>query len=152
MKLQTSSRIAIYAVLELARDPERQMSAAEIAETYGISIHHLAKVLNTLVRSGLVKSVRGAGGGYMFTGSVKRTTLLDVISLFEPVEVSEGTSQREAQTQGGMALQAILDEIDDISRATLNSVTVATMLKLIDQGRYGAAQPRRLKGLEEQPA
>lgn len=152
MKLQTSSRIAIYAVLELARDPERQMSAAEIAETYGISIHHLAKVLNILVRSGLVKSVRGAGGGYMFAGSVKRTTLLDVISLFEPVEVSEGTSEREGQTQGGMALQAILDEIDDISRATLNSVTLATMLKLIDQGRYGAGPGRKLKGLEEQPA
>jgi Rrf2 family protein len=151
MKLQTSSRIAIYAVLELARDQERQLSAAEIAETYGVSIHHLAKVLNTLVRSGLVKSVRGAGGGYMFTGSVKRTTLLDIISLFEPVEVSEGTSEREAQTQGGMALQAILDEIDDISRATLNSVTLATMLKLIDQGRYGAGAGRRLTGLEKQP-
>jgi hypothetical protein len=36
-----------------------------------------------------------------------------------------------------MALQAILDEIDDISRATLNSVTLATMIKLIEQGRYG---------------
>ena len=72
-------------------------------------------------------------------GSAVRTTLLDIISLFEPVEVSEGTSRREAETQGGMALQAILDEIDDISRATLNSVTLATMLKLIDQGRFDRA-------------
>ena len=139
MKLQTASRIAIYAVLELARDPTRQLSAAEIGETYGVSVHHLAKVLNTLVRTGLVRSVRGAGGGYMFAGNVKRTTLFDVISLFEPVKVAERGGRREDKTQIGLALQAILDEIEDISRATLNSVTLATMIKLIEQGRYGTA-------------
>ena len=139
MKLQTASRIAIYAVLGLARDPTRQLSAADIGATYGVSVHHLAKVLNTLVRAGLVRSVRGAGGGYMFAGNVKRTTLFDVISLFEPLRASERGGQHEEKTQIGMALRAILDEIDDISRATLNSVTLATMIKLIEQGRYGAA-------------
>lgn len=137
MKLQTASRIAIYAVLELARDPTRQLSAAEIGETYGVSVHHLAKVLNTLVRAGLVRSVRGAGGGYLFAGNVKRTTLFDIISLFEPVRSAERGTRREDRTPIGMALQAIFDEIDDISRATLNSVTLATMIKLIEQGRYG---------------
>ncbi|MDP2619627.1 MAG: Rrf2 family transcriptional regulator [Hyphomicrobiales bacterium] len=137
MKLQTASRIAIYAILELARDPTRQLSAAEIGETYGVSVHHLAKVLNTLVRAGLVRSVRGAGGGYLFAGNVKRTTLFDVISLFEPDKVTERGSRREDKTPIGMALQAIFDEIDDISGATLNSVTLATMIKLIEQGRYG---------------
>jgi Rrf2 family protein len=137
MKLQTASRIAIYAVLELARVPSRQLSAAEIGATYGVSVHHLAKVLNTLVRAGLVRSVRGAGGGYMFAGNVKRTTLFDVIGLFEPIKSAERDGRREEETPIGMALQAILDEIDDISRATLNSVTLATMIKLIEQGRYG---------------
>ena len=138
MKLQTASRIAIYAVLELARDPARQLSAADIGAAYGVSVHHLAKVLNTLVRAGLVRSVRGAGGGYMFAGNVKRTTLFDIISLFEPPNASEG-GQHEEKTQIGKALLAILDEIDEISRATLNSVTLATMIKLIEQGRFGPA-------------
>lgn len=133
MKLQTASRIAIYAVLELARDAERQLSAAEIGEAYGVSVHHLAKVLNTLVRAGLVRSVRGAGGGYMFTGNARRTTLLDVILLFEPLGETE---TGEEVTKIGRALDAILHEIDDISRATLNSVTLATVLKLIEQGRF----------------
>ena len=139
MKLQTASRIAIYAVLELARDPARQLSAADIGAAYGVSVHHLAKVLNTLVRAGLVRSVRGAGGGYMFAGNVKRTTLFDVISLFEPQKASERSGQHEEKTQIGKALLAILDEIDEISRATLNSVTLATMIKLIEQGRFGPA-------------
>ena len=80
MKMQKASLFALYAVLELARDPKRQLSATDIAETYGISTHHLAKILRTLVRSGLVQAIRGAGGGYRFTGVVNRTTLLEKIN------------------------------------------------------------------------
>ncbi len=68
MKLQKASRYALYAVLHLASAPDRQHSTAEIAQEYGISIHHLAKVMRTLVRSGLIESVRGVGGGYRFAG------------------------------------------------------------------------------------
>ncbi len=68
MKIQKASLFALYAVLELASDPERQLSATDIADKYGISTHHLAKILRTLVRSKLIQAVRGAGGGYRFTG------------------------------------------------------------------------------------
>ena len=46
MKLQVSSRIAIFALIELAADPERQVSVAEIGQKYGVSAHHLAKVMH----------------------------------------------------------------------------------------------------------
>ena len=81
MKLQISSQIAIFALLELAGVPERQLAVAEIGEKYGVSSHHLAKVMQVLARAGLVRSVRGAGGGYAFCGNARRTTLLDVIRL-----------------------------------------------------------------------
>ena len=48
MKLQKASRYGLYAVLELARDPGRQLSAADIAGIYDISTNHLAKVLRDL--------------------------------------------------------------------------------------------------------
>ena len=58
MKLQTGTRLGLYAVLELARYPDRTLSAADLAERFGVSSHHLAKVLRTLGAAGLV---RGAG-------------------------------------------------------------------------------------------
>ena len=58
MRLQRASRLALYAVLELAGAPGRQLSAAEIAEKYGVSINYLAKVMRELGRAGLVESVR----------------------------------------------------------------------------------------------
>jgi Rrf2 family protein len=83
MKLQKSTLLALYSVLEFACRPEEHVSAAEIAEKYGESAHHLAKVLSELVRAGIVESVRGVGGGYRFVGNARRLTLLNVVVLFE---------------------------------------------------------------------
>ena len=74
MRLQKNTSLALYSVLEFAMDPERHMSAADIAEKYGVSAHHLAKVLSGLARAGMVESVRGAGGGYRFAGNARRLT------------------------------------------------------------------------------
>ena len=49
MKLQTATRLGLYAVLELARDPESTLSSADLAERFGVSSHHLAKVLRDFV-------------------------------------------------------------------------------------------------------
>ena len=63
MKLNRATRYALYAVLELARNPEKHLSATEIAKRYDISVNHLIKVLHDLGRARLVRSVRGARGG-----------------------------------------------------------------------------------------
>jgi Rrf2 family protein len=133
MKLKISSQLAIFALLELGRVPDRQLSVGEIGEKYGVSSHHLAKVMNVLGRAGLVRAVRGAGGGYQFSGKLRRTTLLDVIELFE--DSGSAGSDTVGATAEGRALGHILLEVDDITRATLGSITLATTLKLIDRDR-----------------
>ncbi len=130
MKMHKASLFGLYAVLELAGDPERQLSATDIADKYGISTHHLAKVLRTLVRSGLVQAVRGAGGGYRFSGVVNRTTLLDVIELFETLESELDTPRPRGQAAGAVIdeLQSITREIDDLTKAVLDTITLETAL------------------------
>lgn len=131
MKLQKASLFALYAVLELASDPERQLSATDIADKYDISIHHLAKVLRTLVRSKLIQAVRGAGGGYRFAGVVNRTTLLDVIELFEALESDLDMPSPRGLAGGAVVeeLQSITHEIDDLTKAVLDTITLDTALK-----------------------
>lgn len=139
MKLQKASRYALYAVLHLASEPEKQFSTAEIADSYGVSSHHLAKVMRTLVRSGLIESVRGVGGGYRFSGSVRRTTLWDIIHEFESLESEIDTPD---QLQGNAnivisGLDSVMNEIDGLNRATLDSITLKTLL------RYGVENLQR---------
>jgi Rrf2 family protein len=127
VKLQTATRLGLYAALELARDPARTLSAADLAERFGVSTHHLAKVLRTLAVAGLVRGGRGAAGGYRFTGNRKRTTLMDIVALFEPAPGSRPAEPGE-ETDIGAALQRVLVEIDEIAEATLRSVSLETML------------------------
>ncbi|MCC6202637.1 MAG: Rrf2 family transcriptional regulator [Gammaproteobacteria bacterium] len=138
MKLQRSTRLALYAVLELADQPEQQLSRTEIAERFDISSNHLSKVMRELGRQGLVEAVRGVGGGYRFVGNAKRTTLLDIIEIFEPHTLDKET-QREpgTDTAVGRTLDVVLDEISDIMRATLESISIKTMLMLKAKANSG---------------
>ena len=138
MKLQKNALFALYSVLESASQPQRQLSAGEIARKYRISPHHLAKVLHTLARAGVVESVRGVGGGYRFAGNVKRLTLMDVIELFENIGAPvRGAAPRRPRQGTGVerALGTVLSEIDAMAEATLRSVSIATLLKLIARQR-----------------
>ena len=137
MKLQKATLCGLYAVLELAAHPDRQISAAEIAAKYDISLNHLAKVLRSLVRARLVESERGAGGGYRFSGNPKRVTLLDVIELFEEVGRDAEDSPPVDQDEG-RALHKVLREIDDIAIATLSSISITTLLRIIEKQKRGA--------------
>lgn len=143
MKLQISTQLAIFAALELTAREGCQLSVAEIGEKFGVSSHHLAKVMHVMGRAGLVRSVRGAGGGYQFAGNARRTTLLDVAQLFEDLSSVEQDTGAVDATLEGQALREVLNEIDDIALATLGSITIATMRKLVD--RRGVGDGRRLK-------
>jgi Rrf2 family protein len=138
MKLQQNSLLALYSLVEFAGDPMRHISAAEISQKYQVSPHHLAKVLAELARAGIVQSVRGVGGGYRFAANARRLTLLDVISRFE--DVGSGTTERSGRTPADRALSTVLTEIDEISKATLKSVTLATLLRLSQQKATAAEQ------------
>ena len=132
MKLQQNTRLALYSVLEFAADPTRHISAAEIANKFEVSPHHLAKVLAELAHAGIVESVRGVGGGYRFAANARRLTLMDVIQLFEDfAPVGSPRRENSAPTPVDQALDAVLSEIDQIARATFSSITLATMLQLI---------------------
>jgi Rrf2 family protein len=140
VKLQQNTLLALCAALEFAADPRRQLSAAEIAAKYRASPHHLAKVLRKLGRAGLLSAARGVGGGYRFAANAKRVTLLDVIGLFEPIGAARPRGARRNEER---ALDEVLAEIDENARATFGSITLGTMLKLVERR---ARRPRAAPG------
>jgi Rrf2 family protein len=146
MKLQRNSLLALYSLSEFAADPTRHISAAEIAQKYDVSPHHLAKVLAELARAGIVQSVRGVGGGYRFAANARRLTLLDVIARFE--DVGSGTTERNGRTPADRALTTVLTEIDEMAKATLRSITLATLLRLA-QHKTEAGDERRAPAPDE---
>jgi Rrf2 family protein len=145
VRLQKNTRLALYSVLEFASDPTRHIAAAEIAERYDVSAHHLSKVLSELARAGIVESARGVGGGYRFAANARRLTLMDVIQLFEDLGAADpGRREHGEETPVGRALAVVLSEIDEIAKSTFATITLATMLRLIE--RQSAAQAAAAAG------
>jgi Rrf2 family protein len=134
MRLQKNTLLALYSVLEFAGEPGTHIAALRIADKYGVSSHHLAKVLAELARAGIVESMRGAGGGYRFAANPRRLTLMDIIQIFE--EFAPPVAQRNSPvdaTPVDRALGVVLAEIDENAKATFSSITLATLLRLIER-------------------
>ena len=69
MKLSSRADYAAKAMLELSINPNRPVTLAYLARLQDISISYLEQIFAQLRKHGLVKSVRGPGGGYVLAGS-----------------------------------------------------------------------------------
>jgi Rrf2 family protein len=70
----------------LAQSPDQLASADELAEVTLIPRRYLHKVVQDLVRGGLVRSQPGPGGGYSIARAAKKITILDVVNAVAPLE------------------------------------------------------------------
>jgi Rrf2 family iron-sulfur cluster assembly transcriptional regulator len=78
------------AVVDLARNSaDRPVSLADISTRQEISLSYLEQLFARLRRGGLVKSVRGPGGGYRLARGAEATRISDIIlSVDEPIKVT----------------------------------------------------------------
>ncbi len=83
IRISEPASLALHAAALLARQPRRRIANQEIAAALLVSEHHLAKVMQQLVRTGIVQSTRGPHGGFALARAPEDITLLQ---LFEAVE------------------------------------------------------------------
>jgi Rrf2 family transcriptional regulator, nitric oxide-sensitive transcriptional repressor len=81
--LSEASSLGIHAMVIIARADKKVVNASQIAEQTAASRNHLAKVMLTLSKMGLVKSLRGPSGGFVLAKEPKEITLLDVYEAIE---------------------------------------------------------------------
>ena len=134
LRFQKSTMIALYAMTELAKAPDETLATGTIAERFHVSVHHLSKVLQQLVRAGLVETTRGAAGGYSLARDPNKITLYDVVETFEGPRHEESncllmdpsTSHRRGPF---CALHPVIVELDEQITFTLKSISLKTLLK-----------------------
>ncbi len=86
---KTETRYALHAVTVLAR-AEGLVPNSDLAVRLDISLPMVAKILNRLVRAGLVTSRRGPGGGYTLSRPAAEIRLREVVAPTEGREWGEG--------------------------------------------------------------
>ena len=88
MRLSTKGRYAVMAMADLAGHSKegRAVPLAEISGRQEISLSYLEQLFAKLRRGGLVKSVRGPGGGYRLAQPANETRVADIIlAVDEPI-------------------------------------------------------------------
>ena len=88
MKLSTKGRYAVMAMVDIAANSDGSpIALADVAERQEISLSYLEQLFGKLRRGGLVKSVRGPGGGYLLARTAGETRIADtILAVDEPIK------------------------------------------------------------------
>ncbi len=80
MKLSTKGRYAVTAMMDIAlHEKVGPVTLADISQCQGISLSYLEQLFSKLRNTGLVKGVRGPGGGYRLAKSASDISVADII-------------------------------------------------------------------------
>ena len=147
MKLNKSTRYALYAAVELAAaEGNGQVTVSQVSRRYDIPEAVLAKVFQRLMRAGIAVGSRGTGGGYRLAGNPSEVTMLDIITEFEPLRPL-GQDRSDAPFKAGAnegdpsPLHRVFDEVDELVRCTYASITLETLVgPRAGQGLSAAAE------------
>ena len=107
MRLSTKGRYAVMAMADLARrqaalaEGDRAVTLAEIAARQQISLSYLEQLFARLRRRGLVKSLRGPGGGYRLAREAEHTNIADIVmAVDEPLRATRCGKSKGCMLKG----------------------------------------------------
>jgi len=86
MALTQTAEYALRAVVWLAQHPGEPQTTQQIADATQVPFSYLPKVLQPLVRSGLIAGQRGLRGGYTLCRDAAEISLLDVVQQVDPIQ------------------------------------------------------------------
>lgn len=150
--ISKTAEYALRAAFWLARSPGRAISAEAMAKVTKVPRRYLHKVLQDLIRSGLVHSQPGPGGGYSLKSSPEEVTVLDIINAVSPLERITACPLGLPSHIRLCPLHKELDQVYAITQKALSGVTLGQLTRssskiipLCDVGIHKA-------GVEEQAA
>jgi Rrf2 family transcriptional regulator, iron-sulfur cluster assembly transcription factor len=142
VKLSTKGRYAVMALVDLASQSDgRPVALADIAERQEISLSYLEQLFAKLRRGGLVRSVRGPGGGYLLARSAEETRISDaILAVDEPIRATRcktGSAMGCRANKSRCLTHDLWEELGNQIHIFLSSVSLADVCsrRVLGQGR-----------------
>ena len=142
MRLTTKGRYAVMAMVDIAKHGAgNPVTLAEVAERQAISLSYLEQLFAKLRTGGLVKSVRGPGGGYLLAHGAEDTRISDIIlAVDEPIRATRCTPGAPVGCSGSKSrclTHDLWEELGNQIHLYLSSVTLADVCQRRCLGRSG---------------
>jgi len=135
MKLSTKGRYAVMAMVDLAIQSSagKPVTLSDVADRQEISLSYLEQLFGKLRKGGLVKSVRGPGGGYMVAHDPAEMRVSDIImAVDEPISAtrcSPGSPAGCKSNKSRCLTHDLWQELTNHIHMFLNSVTLADIVE-----------------------
>jgi Rrf2 family transcriptional regulator, nitric oxide-sensitive transcriptional repressor len=132
MQLSAYSDYALRVLIQTAVRRPHRVTVDEVAESFGISRHHLVKIVHDLGRNGYLQTQRGIGGGFSLGRAAEDIPVGDVVRLCEETETVIDCIDKPGQPcrlYPTCRLKGVLDEAAAAFFAVLDGYTVADLVK-----------------------
>jgi Rrf2 family iron-sulfur cluster assembly transcriptional regulator len=151
LKLSTKGRYAVMAMVDLAmHSDDKPISLADIADRQEISLSYLEQLFAKLRRGGLVRSVRGPGGGYLLAREDTETRISDIIlAVDEPIRATRCTPGQPFGcriNKSRCVTHDLWEELGNQIYLYLSSVTVADVVDKQILGTSGVVRETKDSG------
>lgn len=123
--------LALHSTSILAEyDGGKLLSNQELAKMQNASKNHLSKVLQRLVRVGIVASTRGPGGGFKLAKAPEKITLLEVYEAIEgSMDVTGCLFEKPVCTGGSCLLGNLINDLEKQTKDYLGNTTMKDVVK-----------------------
>ncbi len=127
MKLSTKGRYGVKAMVDLAiHYGESPISIKSISQRQGISEYYLEQLFSALRKAKLIKSIRGAQGGYVLNKLPEEITVADIMEVLEgPIEISDCVEGTTCNNGNCCATRLVWQRI----KTSIEDVTTSVTLK-----------------------
>lgn len=134
MKLSTKGRYGLRAMIDMARYSEKEpVSISSIAVRQGISEGYLEQLVSLLKREGLVKSIRGAGGGYILARDMEDISVGDILRALEgslePVRCAAFYSEEGCTASDGCVTKYVWQKINESINRTVDEMKLDELVR-----------------------
>ncbi len=134
MKLSTKGRYGLRAMIDLARFSEKEpVSISSVAFRQGLSERYLEQLVSLLKKAGLVKSIRGATGGYVLARSADEISVGDILRALEgnlePVQCDAYLSEGGCTSSGGCVTKYVWQKINESINQTVDEIKLDELVR-----------------------
>lgn len=134
MKLSTKGRYGLRAMIDLARYSEKEpVSISSVAARQEISEGYLEQMMSLLKRAGLVKSIRGAGGGYILAKDMREISVGDILRALEgnlePVRCAAFYSEEGCMASEGCVTKYVWQKINESINQTVDEIKLDELVR-----------------------
>lgn len=134
MKLSTKGRYGLRAMIDMARYSEEEpVSISSVAARQGLSEGYLEQLVSLLKKAGLVKSIRGAGGGYVLARSMEEISVGDILRALEgnlePVRCAAFYSDEGCMAADGCVTKYVWQRINESINKTVDEMSLGELVR-----------------------